>query len=158
MEFLQVLFRWELTEIPVKDSLQKDSMPEGAVQSDPGKPRDKETRKMKYMLMINATGADFEEYARGSKEDLQANVAFLRAFSRELGYSRVLVVTEGLGWPNAASLVRAGSNGDAITDGVVSEPNEFLAGYLIIDVENPEQALAIAARLSRGPGAGGMAQ
>jgi hypothetical protein len=35
--------------------------------------------------------------------------------------------------------------------------NQFLAGYSIIDVENPEQAFAIAARGSRGPGAAGMA-
>jgi hypothetical protein len=141
----------------VKDSLEKDSMPEGAVQSDPGKPREKESRKMKYMLMINRTGADFEKYVRGSKEDLPASVAFRRAFSKELKYSRLLVATEGLGWPNAASLVREGSNGEPFTEGVFSEPNEFLAGYSIIDVENPEQAFAIAARGSRGPGAAGMA-
>ncbi|HEY6848114.1 MAG TPA: hypothetical protein VI320_18180 [Terracidiphilus sp.] len=84
MELLEVLFRRELTEVPVKDFVEKDSMPEGDVQSDPGKPREKESRKMIYMLMINRTGAGFEKYVRGSKEDLQASVAFRRAFSREL--------------------------------------------------------------------------
>ena len=34
------------------------------------------------------------------------------------------------------------------------ESKEFLAGYWIIDVENPEQAYKIAARASQAPGAG----
>jgi hypothetical protein len=113
---------------------------------------------MKYMLMMNGKKSDFEQYARWSKEELQANVAFMRAFSRELKDSGVFVASEGLGWPNEARLVRAGSKGEPITDGVFPESKEFLAGYWIIDVESPEQAFAIAARLSRAPGAGGQTE
>jgi hypothetical protein len=112
---------------------------------------------MKYILMMNGKKSDFEGYARWSKEDLQANVSFMRAFSKELKDSGVFVASEGLGWPNEARLVRAGSKGEPITDGVFPESKEFLAGYWIIDVESPEQAFAIAARLSQGPGAGGIA-
>ena len=65
------------------------------------------------------------------------------------------VSTEGLGWPSEAKLVRAGQNGEPITDGVFPESKEFLAGYWIIDVESPEQAYRIAARASKAPGAGG---
>jgi hypothetical protein len=110
---------------------------------------------MKYILMMNGTKSDFEGYARWSKEDLQANIAFMRAFSKELKDSGVFVASEGLGCPSEAKLVRAGSKGEPITDGVFPESKEFLAGYWIIDVENPEQAVAIAARLSQAPGAGG---
>jgi hypothetical protein len=110
---------------------------------------------MKYILMMNARKADFEGYARWSKEDLQANVAFMRAFSTELKDDGVFISSEGLGWPNEARLVRAGSKGEPITDGVLPESKEFLARYWIIDVESPEQALAIAARLSQAPGARG---
>ena len=109
---------------------------------------------MKYILMMNGTKSDFEGYARWSKEDFQANVAFMRAFSRELKDSGVFVASEGLGWPNEAKLVRAGSQGEPITDGVFLESKEFLAGYWIVDVESPEQAVTIAARLSQAPGAG----
>jgi hypothetical protein len=112
---------------------------------------------MKYILMMNGSKSDFERYARWSKEDLQANVAFMRAFSEELKDSGVFVASEGLGWPDDARLVRAGSKGEPITDGVFPESKEFLAGYWIIDVESPEQAFVIAARLSEGPGAGGEA-
>ncbi|HTS12706.1 MAG TPA: YciI family protein [Candidatus Limnocylindrales bacterium] len=110
---------------------------------------------MKYILMMNGTKADFAEFARWSKEDLAANVAFMRAFSKELREQGVFVATEGLGWPNEAKVVRAGKNGDPVTDGVFPESKEFLAGYWIIDVESPEQAYRIAARASAAPGPGG---
>ena len=110
---------------------------------------------MKYILMMTGKQSDFEGYARWSKEDLQANVSFMREFNKELRDSGVFVSTEGLGWPSEAKLVRAGKNGEPIADGVFPESKEFLAGYWIIDVENPEQAYSIAARASQAPGPGG---
>lgn len=110
---------------------------------------------MKYILMMNGSKKDFEGYAAWSKEDFQNNIAFMRAFSGELKDSGVFIASEGLGWPNEARLVRAGSKGEPITDGVFPESKEFLAGYWIIDVESPEQAFAIAAQLSQVPGPGG---
>jgi len=110
---------------------------------------------MKFILMMNARKADWDEYAKWSKEDLQRNVAFMRAFSKELKDSGVFVATEALGWPSEAKIVRAGSNGEPITDGVFPESKEFLAGYWIVDAESPEEAYKIAARVSAGPGRGG---
>jgi hypothetical protein len=107
---------------------------------------------MKYILMMNGTKANFAEYAKWSKKDMEANVAFMRAFSKELKDAGVFVATEGLDWPNEAKIVRTGKNGEPITDGVFPESKEFLAGYWIIDVENPEQAYKIAARASAAPG------
>ncbi len=66
---------------------------------------------MKYILMMNGTKASFAEYAKWSKKDMEANVAFMRAFSKELKDEGVLVATEGLGWPDQAKIVRAGKNG-----------------------------------------------
>jgi hypothetical protein len=76
----------------------------------------------------------------------------MRAFSKELKDSGVFVATEGLAWPKEAKIVRAGGDGEPITDGVFPEAKEFLAGYWIIDVESPEQAYKIAARVSQAPG------
>lgn len=109
---------------------------------------------MKYMLLMMGTKADFEAYAKWPKEDLQASIAFMRAFSKELKEAGVFVATEGLAFPDQAKLVRAGKNGEPITDGVFPESKEFLAGYWIVDVESPEQAYKIAARASAGPGLG----
>lgn len=110
---------------------------------------------MKYILMMNGTKANFAEYAKWSKKDIEANVAFMRAFSKQLKDEGVFVATEGLGWPDQAKLVRAGKNNVPITDGVFPESKEFLAGYWIIDVESPQQAYEIAARASGAPGPGG---
>jgi hypothetical protein len=107
---------------------------------------------MKYMLMMAGTKADFDSYIKLSKEELRAQVAFMRSFARELGDSGVLVLTEGLAFPDQAKMVRAGSKGEPITDGVFPESKEFLAGFWIIDVESPEEAYRIAARASAGPG------
>jgi hypothetical protein len=111
---------------------------------------------MKYILMMTGTKADWDAYTKWSKEDLQRNTAFMRAFSKELKDSGVFVATEGLAWPGQAKMVRAGKDGEPITDGVFPESKEFLAGYWIIDVESPEQAYKIAARASSAPGPGGI--
>jgi len=110
---------------------------------------------MKYMLMMNATKANFDWYAKWPKEDLKANFAFMRAFSKELKDSGAFVATEGLAWPDKAVIVRAGSDGTPITDGVFPESKEFLAGYWIVDVESPEEAYRIAARASAAPAPAG---
>ena len=110
---------------------------------------------MKYILMMSATKEGFDWYAKWSKEDLQANFAFMRAFNRELKDSGVFVATEGLAWPDKAKLVRAGPDGEPITDGVFPESKEFLAGYWIVDVESAEQAYKIAARASLAPAPAG---
>jgi hypothetical protein len=110
---------------------------------------------MKYMLLMSATKEAFEWYSKWPKEDLQANMAFMRDFSKELKESGVLVETAGLAWPDQAKLVRAGKNGEPVTDGVFPESKEFLAGYWIIDVENAEEACKIAARASAAPAPAG---
>jgi hypothetical protein len=110
---------------------------------------------MKYILMMHGTRTDFDWYVKWSKKDLEANVAFMSVFSKELKDSGVFVATEGLAWPSEAKIVRAGKGGEPITDGVFPESKEFLAGYWIIDVESPDQAYRIAARASAAPGPGG---
>jgi len=111
---------------------------------------------MKYMLLMAGTKADFDSYTKCSKEDLQASMAFMRAFSKELKDSGVFVATEGLAFPDQAKLVRAATGGQPITDGIFPQSKEFLAGYWIVNVEGPELAYKIAARLSAGPRPAGM--
>jgi hypothetical protein len=110
---------------------------------------------MKYILMMHGQKSSWDEYARWSKEDLQRNVEFMKGFNKELHDSGVFVDTKGLAWPQEAKRVRAGNNGEPVTDGVFPESKEFLAGYWVIDVESPEQAYKIAARASAAPGPGG---
>ena len=119
---------------------------------------------MKYILMMSnrkessGSGAgDASPIGTWPKQDIQAHIAFMMNFSRGLGESGELVAAEGLDWPpDQARIVRAGKNGEPITDGVFPETKEFLAGYWIVDVESPERAYEIAARASAAPGPGGV--
>ena len=111
---------------------------------------------MKYMLMMTAPQARWQEYFTWPMEDLKAQVAFMRRFSDELKASGELVSTHGLNGPEEARIVRAGKNGaPEVTDGPFPETKEFLAGFWIIDCESKERAYEIAARASAAPGKGG---
>jgi hypothetical protein len=109
---------------------------------------------MKYILMMNTMKAG-NGVPDWPKKDLQAMIAFMISFDKELRESGELVSAEGLAFPDQAKLVRAGKDGMPVTDGVFPEGKEFLAGYWIVDVESPERAYAIAAKASAAPGPGG---
>lgn len=110
---------------------------------------------MKYILLMAAPKAGFDTYRAWSEKDVQAHFAVLTDINNELSRSGEFVATEGLAWPDQAKVVRSGKNGAPVTDGVFPESKEFLAGYWIVDVENPERACEIAARISGAPGPGG---
>jgi hypothetical protein len=110
---------------------------------------------MKYILMMGGTKKGWESMYTWPKEDVQAHIQFMIGFSKELGASGELISAEGLATPDQAKVVRAGNDGTPITDGVFPESKEFLAGWWIVDVENPERAIAIAAKASAAPGPGG---
>jgi hypothetical protein len=111
---------------------------------------------MKYILMMTGTKAGVDTYRAWSQSDVQTHFAFLRNLNNELSGSGELVANEGLAAPEQARVVRAGKDGVPITDGVFPEAKEFILGYWIVDVEGAERAYEIAARLSAGPGPGGV--
>ena len=110
---------------------------------------------MKYILMMNTMKANTQAFNSWSKEEIRAHIAFMMNLNKDLRAAGELVSAEGLAFPHEAKVVRAGENGEPITDGVFPESKEFLAGYWIVDVETPERAYAIAAKASAAPGAGG---
>jgi hypothetical protein len=107
---------------------------------------------MKYMLIMNSPRNGYEQYMKWPQKILEANTAFMQAFSRKLREAGELVSAAGLAAPDQARLVRAGKDGKPITDGVFAESKEFLAGYWIIDVESADRAFSIAAEASTAPG------
>lgn len=111
---------------------------------------------MKYILMMYAPKSGFDTYRAWSERDVQSHFAVLTTINRDLTDSGEFVATEGLAWPDQAKVVRVGKDGAPITDGVFPESKEFLAGYWIVDVDSPERAYKIAARISAAPGPGGV--
>lgn len=110
---------------------------------------------MKYMLMMNTPSGGPYQIFQWPPADIQAHIAFMKGFAQRLAASGELVAAEGLSGPDQAKLVRAGTDGRPVTDGVFPETKEFLAGYWIIDVASAERAYAIAAEASAAPGPGG---
>jgi hypothetical protein len=111
---------------------------------------------MKYILMMAGTKAGVDTYRAWSQSDIQAHFAFLHRLNKDLKESGEFVATQPLAPPEQATVVRAGTNGAPVTDGVFPESKEFLLGYWVVDVDSPERAYEIAARLSAGPGPGGV--
>lgn len=111
---------------------------------------------MKYILLMAGTKAGVDTYRAWSKDDVEKHFTFLKGLNKDLSESGELVANEPLAAPDQARIVRAGKNGAPITDGVFPEAKEFLLGYWIVDVDSPERAYEIAARLSAGPGPGGV--
>jgi hypothetical protein len=110
---------------------------------------------MKYILMMHCPKTGYDTFGAWPKKDIQAHIAFMHGLNKDLRASGELVSAEGLADPKQAKRVRAGKDGEPITDGVFPEAKEYLAGYWIIDVDSPEQAYKIAARASAAPGPGG---
>jgi len=110
---------------------------------------------MKYILMMNCPRTGYESFAAWPQKDIQAHIGFMMSFNKALRETAELVSAEGLASPQEAKIVRAGKDGEPVTDGVFPESKEFLAGYWIVDVDSPEKAYQIAARASAAPGPGG---
>ena len=110
---------------------------------------------MKYILMMNGPKSGWDTFMTWPQQDLKAHIAFMMNFTKKLGESGELVSADGLAMPSEAKVVRAGKNGEPVTDGVFPESKEFLAGWWIVEVESPERAYAIAAGASAAPGLGG---
>lgn len=110
---------------------------------------------MKFMMMMHTPSNGPYQVASWPPQDLHAHIEFMKRFAGQLAAAGELVSAEGLAGPDQAKLVRAGKDGTPVTDGVFPEAKEFLAGYWIVDVDDPERAYAIAAQASMAPGKGG---
>lgn len=113
---------------------------------------------MKFILMMSFK-TDPESAKKGisnwPKEDVKAHIQYMMDLNKGLMASGEFVSAEGLAWPDQAKVVRAGRNGQPVTDGVFPETKEFLIGYWLIEVRNAERAYEIAAKASAAPGQGG---
>jgi hypothetical protein len=111
---------------------------------------------MKYILMMHSTKAGVDTYRAWSPKDAEAHLGSLKAIVKELTESGEFVAMQGLAEPAEAKVVLGQKNDLPVTDGIFPESKEFLLGYWIVDVETPEQAYAIAGRVSAAPGPGGV--
>jgi hypothetical protein len=98
----------------------------------------------KFMIMIHMNPALWE----GLGEDRQQAVMDgHRVLHQEIAESGELVSSYGLGDPELSSVVSVRDGVPVVTDGPYVESKEFLAGFILVDVENRERAHELAARV-----------
>ncbi|MDX6263485.1 MAG: hypothetical protein QOH84_5173 [Kribbellaceae bacterium] len=110
---------------------------------------------MKYMLLIHSNPVTWghpsflhtEEGKKLPKAAREALSAQLDKLLMELHERGELVAAEPLAAPHETKVVRVREGVRATTDGPYSEAKEQLAGVFIIDVETPERAEEVAARI-----------
>lgn len=116
---------------------------------------------MRFLLMQAYGGVELEGCTpmyEWTPQEVRAHIDFQRTLNAELLESGELVDAQGLAGPESAKFVVSdGVNPPRILDGPYPESKELLAGYRLIDVDDLDRALEIAARSSASPGPGGVA-
>jgi hypothetical protein len=110
---------------------------------------------MKFMMMMHTPTGGPYQVASWPRQDLIRHIEFMKSFAQKIKASGELVLAEGLAGPDQARRVRAGKDGQPITDGIFPETKEFLAGFWIVETDTAERAHALAAEASAAPGPGG---
>jgi hypothetical protein len=111
------------------------------------------------MLLVNFDGGTVETPMDEWKpEEASAHMDYYRALNKELRETGELVDVQALAGLDQAKIVTFdGLTAPVVTDGPFQEIKEWVAGYMIVDVESDERVIEIAARYSAVPGPGGIA-
>lgn len=113
----------------------------------------------KYLLLKHYQGApeppDWVPMDRWTPDEVRAHMQYMSEFAERLQSTGEFVDAQGV----SADGVWVRSGDDArtpVTDGPFAETKDLIAGWMVIDVDNYERALELAAELSSAPGAGGV--
>ncbi|WP_327010825.1 YciI family protein [Dactylosporangium sp. NBC_01737] len=114
----------------------------------------------KYLLIVDYNGGvvdtPMEQWA---PEEIRAHMDYYAALRQELLDSGELVDQHALTGPEHAKVVTSdGVGAPVVTDGPFAEFKEMLAGFQLVDVDSEARAIAIAAKISQVPAAGGVPQ
>jgi hypothetical protein len=112
----------------------------------------------RYLLITDFHGGVVETpMEEWQPEEVDAHLNYYARLHRELVASGELVQSEVLAGPDLAKIVTGdGMNPPVVTDGPFGEFKEWLAGFLVVDVETEARAIEIAAKISAVPGPGGV--
>jgi hypothetical protein len=102
---------------------------------------------MNYLLLIYA---DETELASARQADANAMHAAYRAFTEGIAASGVLRAGDALEGVATATTVRVRGGETVVTDGPFAETKEQLGGYYLVECDDLDAAIEIAARI---PGA-----
>jgi hypothetical protein len=99
---------------------------------------------MRYVMLIYQNEA---EHAQLSQEELGAEYGAYKALTEEFQHTGLLLSTEALQPIHTATTVRVHEGKPVITDGPFAETKEQLRGYVLLNCQDLDQALALAPRI-----------
>jgi hypothetical protein len=114
---------------------------------------------MKYLLLKHYRGGpapavDWVPMDRWTPKEVDAHMQFMRDFAARLEETGEFVDAQALA-PEGAFVRYNGEGRPPVTDGPFAETKDLIAGWMVIDVESWDRAVALAGELSAAPGAGG---
>jgi hypothetical protein len=113
---------------------------------------------MKYLLLKHYRGAPAAvnnvPMDRWTPDEISAHMKYMNDFAARLEETGEYVGSEGLS-PEGTFVRYDGEGRPPITDGPFAETKDLIAGWMVIDVDSYERAIALAGELSAAPGAGG---
>ena len=99
---------------------------------------------MKYMLTLIGEEGGWDDV---TPEQMQAEMSRWEAFGKELEQAGAFIAGEGLQESATATTVRLEGDERLVTDGPFAETKEQLGGFYLVECENLDEALALAARI-----------
>src|SRR5215469_11140791 len=99
---------------------------------------------MRYVMLIYQNEA---EHAHLSQEELGAEYGAYKALTNEIQYKGMLLSTEAIQPIHTATTVRVHGGKTVITDGPFAETKEQLRGYILLNCQDLDEALALAPKI-----------
>ena len=97
---------------------------------------------MKFLLIMNVNPAVLDALTEDERNEIGAGHG---AFMDTITKSGELIITQALADPSQSVVVRARGGQTVVTDGPFLEAKEYVGGFYLIDCENKERAIELAA-------------
>ena len=112
----------------------------------------------KYLLLKHYRGAPAAvnnvSMDHWTPEEVTAHIQYMNDFAGKLREAGEFVGEQALA-PGGMWVRYDGEGRSPVTDGPFAETKDLIAGFMIIDVDNPERAIELAGELSAAPGKDG---
>jgi hypothetical protein len=106
---------------------------------------------MKYLILIYHNPGTRQIWESLTDEQRAEGLAAYRALNDELAARGELIATEALADPSLAKRVTVRDGQTVTSDGPFAETKEQLAGFFLVDCEDIDRAVAIAAQIPEAP-------
>jgi hypothetical protein len=112
----------------------------------------------KYLLLKHYRGApeavNDVPMDKWTPDEVEAHMGYMNDFAAQLESSGEFIDGQALS-PDGMWVRYDGEGRPPVTDGPFAETKDLIAGWMVIDVDSYERAIALAGELSAAPGAGG---